>query len=331
MALCLLARVNAGVWVRIVCVGLVGAAALGYYNQRLTGDPFRLPYFDYQTQYQATPQFNVQSPAAPKQFRYESMRLVDQVWERQLWENARRPRFLVDRPLQWIAAAAMFAGGTGSFLPLVALRTSAVQQGAVFNLYNLIHIFLTGAMVLVPVAVFARHLAKGRRTRFAFVLVAASVAGSFFSVAFYQHYAAPTIAPILILITGAFRYLRHTRSAGPMLAALIPLAAIGMSLLDGARALLHDPDVFKVASRGRLERTVKEHPGRHLIIVRYNAELRPIEEWVYNGADIDGAEVVWAHDLGAVENRRLASYFHDRQVWLFQPNIDPDWIAPYRE
>jgi hypothetical protein len=112
---------------------------------------------------------------------------------------------------------------------------------------------------------------------------------------------------------------------------LIPAAAIGMSLLDGAPALLHEPAVLKVATRGRLEGTVTEHPGRHLIIVRYSGGLRPIEEWVYNGADIDGAPVVWAHDLGAIENRRLLAYFHDREVWLFQPNIDPEWIGPYRE
>src|ERR1700719_28294 len=104
------------------------------------------------------------------------MRLIDEVWERTQWENARRPRFLVDRPLQWVAAAAMFAGATGSFLPVIALRASVVDQNAVFNLNNVVHIFLAGAMVLVPVALFAWPLATNRRTRLAFALVAASVA-----------------------------------------------------------------------------------------------------------------------------------------------------------
>jgi hypothetical protein len=329
VALVLLARVSVGAWARIACVGLAGAAAMGYYDQRVTGNPFQLPYFEYQAQYQATPQFNVQSLAAPKQFRYEYMRLIDEVWERTQWENARRPRFLVDRPLQWVAAAAMFAGGTGSFLPLIALRASVVDQGAVLNLSNLVRIFFTGAMVLAPVAIFAWPLARDRRTRFAVVLVAASIAGSFFSSAFYQHYAAPAVAPILILITGASRRLRQT-SLGT-LAALIPLAAIGMSVLDGAPALLREPALLRVAGRARIEESVKDHPGRHLIIVRYSGGLRPIEEWVYNGADLDRASVLWAHDLGPAENRRLISYFHDREVWLFQPNIDPDWIEPYRE
>jgi hypothetical protein len=351
LAFCLHARINPSAWARIACIALTGAVALSYYNQRITGDPLRLPYFEYQAQYQSTPQFNVQSPSAPKQFRYEGMRLIDEVWERTQWENARRLRFLVDRPLQWLAAAGMFAGATGSFLPVIALRASVVDQNAVFNLDNLVHIFLRGAMVLVPVALFAWPLATNRRTRFAFALVATSIAGSFFSAAFYQHYAAPAVAPILVLVTGSYRYLRYFNRPvgqvpdlpqpsrqvgnlphfGSMLALLIPLCAIGLSLLDGAPALLHEPAVFKVATRSRLEETVKEHPGKHLIIVRYTTPLRPIEEWVYNGSDLDAAPVIWSHDLGAQENRRLIAHFHDREVWLFQPNIDPDWIAPYRE
>jgi 4-amino-4-deoxy-L-arabinose transferase-like glycosyltransferase len=133
----------------------------------------------------------------------------------------------------------MFAGGTGSFLPVTSLRASVVDQNAVFNINNLVHIFLMGAMVLIPVALFAWPLATGRRTRFAFVLAALSIAGSFCSAAFYPHYAAPAVAPILILITGAYRYLRHARF-GPTLAMLMPGCAIGLSLLDGP-ALLREP------------------------------------------------------------------------------------------
>lgn len=331
LVMCLLARVSLSAWARVASIGVVGAAALGYYNHRVTGDALDLPYFEYNAQYLSTPQSNLLPLGAPKQFRYQYMKLIDEVWERQIWENARRPRFLVDRPLQWVAAAAMFTGGTGSFLPLIAVHASAADQGAVFNFYNVIHIFLMGAVVLVPVVIFARPLATSGRTRFAFVLVVASVTGSFVTAPFYQHYAAPAVAPILLLVTGAYRQLRHARSSGPMFAALIPLVAIGMSLLNGVPALLHDPAVLRVAARARLEDTVKEHSGKHLIIVRYSGVQRPIEEWVYDGADLDTSQVIWAHDLGPIENRRLTSYFHDRQVWLFQPNIDAEWIGPYRD
>ena len=38
-------------------------------------------------------------------------------------------------------------------------------------------------------------------------------------------------------------------------------------------------------------------------------------EWVYNKADIDQAKVVWAHDMGQLENRKLVNYFKDHSIW----------------
>ena len=165
------------------------------------------------------------------------------------------------------------------------------------------------------------------------MLVVASVAGSFISAPFYQHYAAPAVAPILVLVTGAYRHLRHTPDLPESNVCGTNTAGGNrdVSILNGVPALLHDPAVLRVAARTRLEDTVKEHPGKHLIIVRYSGALASgFEEWVYNGADLDAAQVIWAHDLGPIENRRLTSYFHDRQVWLFQPNIDAEWIGAYR-
>ena len=120
------------------------------------------------------------------------------------------------------------------------------------------------------------------------------------SAAFYQHYAAPALAPILVLVTGAYPHLRQARWGGSVLAALIPISAIGLSLLDGGPALLREPAVLRVVLRDRIEETVKEHPGRHLIIVRYSGELGPIEEWVYNVALISTALkwygiMIWGH------------------------------------
>ena len=42
-------------------------------------------------------------------------------------------------------------------------------------------------------------------------------------------------------------------------------------------------------------------------------------EWVYNGADIDAQEVVWARALGPKRNRELLEYFSDRHAWRFRP------------
>lgn len=52
-------------------------------------------------------------------------------------------------------------------------------------------------------------------------------------------------------------------------------------------------------------------------------------QWIYNAADIDASPVVWARDMGGQENQALLKYFHDRQVWLLDPNVEPPQIAPF--
>ncbi len=72
-------------------------------------------------------------------------------------------------------------------------------------------------------------------------------------------------------------------------------------------------------------------PGRQLAIVRYFPGHNPLDDWVYNAADIDGSKVVWARDMGADRNQELIRYFKDRVVWLVEPDIAPLRISPYVE
>ena len=63
--------------------------------------------------------------------------------------------------------------------------------------------------------------------------------------------------------------------------------------------------------------------GKLLVVVRYWPQHIFQDEWVYNRADIDGARVVWARDLGAAENEKLRRYYPDRSVWLLEPDARP--------
>ena len=69
--------------------------------------------------------------------------------------------------------------------------------------------------------------------------------------------------------------------------------------------------------------------GKHLVIVRYTPAPQRHEEWVYAAADIDGARLVWARDLGGAANRRLLLYFRDRAIWLLEPDRDSRGPRPY--
>jgi hypothetical protein len=63
--------------------------------------------------------------------------------------------------------------------------------------------------------------------------------------------------------------------------------------------------------------------------VRYSDDHNIHDEWVYNGADIDGAKVIWARELGEEQNAKLFAYFKDRQIWLVEPDVDNTEIRPY--
>lgn len=81
--------------------------------------------------------------------------------------------------------------------------------------------------------------------------------------------------------------------------------------------------------RARVLNQLEHTPGKHLVIVHYKPGHDFIlDEWVYNNADIDGAQVIWARDMGA-QNAKLINYFHDRKVWLAEPDYSPARLSPY--
>jgi hypothetical protein len=82
---------------------------------------------------------------------------------------------------------------------------------------------------------------------------------------------------------------------------------------------------------GRLgvNRQLAEHPGKQLVFVRYWPK-HTLTEWVYNGADIDRQNVVFARDLGATENEALLAYYPDRASWLLEPDAAPPRLTRYQ-
>jgi len=73
---------------------------------------------------------------------------------------------------------------------------------------------------------------------------------------------------------------------------------------------------------------LSRQPGQHLILVRYGHPHYIHDEWVYNGADIDSAKVVWARELGTEQDQKLMKYFAERHVWLVEPDTSSE-LKPY--
>ena len=64
-------------------------------------------------------------------------------------------------------------------------------------------------------------------------------------------------------------------------------------------------------------------------MVRYSDDHNIHDDWVYNGAEIDTAKVIWAREIDPEQDGKLFDYFQDRKVWLVTPDTDNTYLAPY--
>jgi hypothetical protein len=81
--------------------------------------------------------------------------------------------------------------------------------------------------------------------------------------------------------------------------------------------------------RAQVETGLEQLPGKQLAIVQYAPDHYVLEEWIYNGANIDDSKVIWAQNMDAAENLELIHYYKDRKVWLVQPDMSPAKVSPY--
>ena len=98
-----------------------------------------------------------------------------------------------------------------------------------------------------------------------------------------------------------------------------------MLAFDGWDSVNHTNPERRIAVQADVAKTA----GRLLIFVRYWPQHPFQDEWVYNGADIDGQRVVWARDLGSAENEKLIAYYGERKVMLLEPDARPPELSAY--
>jgi hypothetical protein len=141
--------------------------------------------------------------------------------------------------------------------------------------------------------------------------------------------AAVTCLFVLLSVTG----LRQLTRFSALAAGVIFLLCVAQFALEyGLHVFSNDPWSLALRDPGRrvaVNDELARAPGKQLVFVRYWPRHIFQDEWVYNAADIDGARVVWARDLGAAEDEKLRRYYADRTVWLLQPDARPPRLTPY--
>ncbi len=289
---------------RVVLPGVLvlgaAAAGMGYYYWRVTGSPFRMTYQVNRGAYATAPYFLWQSPSPEPLYHHV---VVRDFYRREL------QRFLGYRTL----------GGAAS-------RTWDKLAGS--------WKFYCGPLLTIPLLTLPWML-RDRRMRFPMVAGAIFLLGLAVETWTMPHYVAPATGLIYLILLQGMRHLRLWRwrgqQIGVALVRAVPAIACAMILLRISAAAAH-AQIEPAWPRGNLDRVaisrqLDNMPARHLVIVRYGPAHDVDREWVYNDADIDGAKVVWARDMGVRDNAELLQYFHDRHVW----RLNADQSSPRLE
>jgi len=192
--------------------------------------------------------------------------------------------------------------------------------------------FWPGALLLLPHVPFVF-----RERRMRLLIVTTFVCGvGFLAVVWSQpHYAAPLTCVVYALMVQALRHLRTMRLNGQPVGMAMSRALVIVLVLDtgmNVAGRVCDPLGWACAedtSRATLMERLMHMPGRHLIVVRYSEHHDIHDEWVHNGADIDGAKVLWARELDRAQNAKLFAYFVGRHIWLAEPDVDDTKVVPY--
>lgn len=278
----------------------LGAAAMGFYNYRVTGDFLKPPYVVYNDEYDIIPLFSFQRLKPDKTYNFPEMRDLQHGFMLDAYNRSK-------------------AGFTASDVPryaevVVFLFGYTLLPALLWLLLRLFDRWVVFALIVLAVSVVANKLVTTMRLQ--------------------SHYLAPAIPWIIFLAVEALRRARAFQVRGRRVGrALVEamLATCLLSLVAGCvvhrlrlpRGLTHISQY-----RPEIEKQLKSAPGNDLVLVRYDPS-HPLQDWVYNGADLDGAPIVWARDLGPEKNRELFDYYSDRRIWELAPNkLPPDLLKP---
>jgi hypothetical protein len=245
------------------------------------------------------------------------------------------------------SALQMFYGGD----PVVGTFNLARHNNLKLQVYKafVLWLFYLGPLLTMPwiVWLFTRPhrgfwRSLGLELRFLLLLCACIYASIVLTIYIGQpHYAAPAVAAFYAATLLMMRDLSITAS-GRFVARAVPAIALLLFSARVAAPLVHltpKPSAIRTWSsqyrqnfeRARILNQLDHTAGQHLVIVRYlPGHDYIIDEWVFNGADIDGSKVIWARDMGP-NNAELLQYFSKRQAWLVEPDTHPVRLSPYVE
>jgi hypothetical protein len=284
--------------VPMVLVLLPTVMWMGYYNYRLTGDPYRLAYQVHEATYGAAPVFLWQPLKAAPPYNHQTLSEFHAGWTVNGYRMQR------------------------SF--------SGWAQGSLWKFKSL-WLFYVG-LLFTPFLVAVPYMWRRRKAKFALGVCGLLMVVLLSETWTYPHYAAPVTCLVILLLVEALRQARFALWRGLPIGKSLVRAVLPMLLVSAIVPFVLAQPLKQSGwhlERTRLLQALEQRPGRHLVIVRYGPGHSPHQEWVYNRADIDAARVVWARGMNPQEDGKLLDYFQDRTVWLLQVDQFKLYLTPY--
>jgi hypothetical protein len=282
----------------VIVLALTGAF-MAYYDWRLTGNPLLLPHRLNVRTYHSTGIFLWERPKPALEYRNPQFDDFYNGWERENYRNT----WADVRRVSW----------------------EKIQR------YRYAY-FWPGLLLVLPALPFTL---RSRKMRWPWIFFTAGTIAVFSVIWSNAHYVAPFTGVLYLLIAQTIRYLRTLRVGARSIGVALSRAVVILLALDvAADVRIHRCDPLPWTCEGDVSRfavidKLNHQPGKHLIMVRYDKDHNVHDEWVYNGADIDGSKVLWARELDAEQNAKLFAYFKDRKIWLVTPDSDNTYLAPY--
>jgi hypothetical protein len=350
-----------------LCAVLVtGGLAMGFYNRAVTGHFTQTPYGLHSSQYFQDGLFLFSRPHAPTRTPperiarfYESYRvppagrgaLLLQALQNgvtRMVQSVFVPFGLVEAPragrepyrgvLLWFALLLPCLGVKVDRLFVVGTVSAVVVEGAAWwYLPAYPTVLMPIMLIVVAVAALTVPISATMWVQLAVAGLLSVAAGDALVRWWFSHYAAPAaplaLACVAITLRRAVarsnapnwsRYLALTLAAlsAAFLLTLGVLTTLALSHPAANAAKLDTP-------RAQILARLEGAGGYHLVFVEYDKTFSIHYELVYNGADLNGARILFAHDLGTEHNAALIRVLPGRTVWRARVSNERTELLPY--
>jgi hypothetical protein len=267
----------------------LGILCMMGYNQAVTGNFLRMPYMEYGPQYEVATPFIFIKNEEPE-FRHPILKKYSQVEDSKV-----EPRRSLKGALYFFRMKLKYYGD-----------------------------FFIRIGFLLPFIIFI--LKKKKLFLEKFMLITLMLVLLFAGLCSYEwpHYISPASVVIIYMIAEGTRMLKQQVWSFDKLRKALLYTTLSYILINpvlGISAHVRQSLQAFTRIKSQMEENLIRKGGKHLVLVGFNDEYPLNKEWVYNGADLENAPVIWARERYPSElNKKIIQYYHDREVWHVIPS-----------